>query len=484
MNLARRLALLAALLALVLILGTTELTLVWSSRARLAELRNESIALAETWAEYLARVAARGDTASIRGALVHWPDEHITATSASVFVAGSGGLQLAATSDSSFRAVAAPQDLDAFTRASMVVWRDESPRPAWRVALPIGAGRPWCLLSVEVSVETLETWARVERRRAYAIAAVAAVLLGLGVGALVTRWVGRPLGALDSSMAIAHGGLEGAPPAPETGAGEFRRLARRYNEMLQALGNRRRESDAQSARLALEERARGIERAALAEETAATFAHEIGTPLNTISGHLQLLRDDLALGKNHPGVERVNTVLSQVDRVSAIVRARLERGRWPAIEIGEADLTEIGSRLASFMEPSARQAGVRVELAGAAAARCWCDPVLVEQILLNLMKNAIEAMPSGGALRLSAGTTEGTAWLDVSDTGPGLPPAARARLFQPFTTTKGAEGTGLGLAVSQRLAQGMGGNLELRDSAKGTAWRLTLPAVAGNGPRA
>jgi len=68
MNLARQLALLAALLALVLILGTTELTLVWSSRARLTELRNESIALAETWAEYLARAAPRGDTTALRSA--------------------------------------------------------------------------------------------------------------------------------------------------------------------------------------------------------------------------------------------------------------------------------------------------------------------------------------------------------------------------------------------------------------------------------
>jgi two-component system NtrC family sensor kinase len=136
------------------------------------------------------------------------------------------------------------------------------------------------------------------------------------------------------------------------------------------------------------------------------------------------------------------------------------------------------------MEPSARQAGVRTEVAANGAARCSCDPALVEQILLNLMKNAIEAMPEGGVLRLSTGTSPDLAWLDVADTGPGLPAAARARLFQPFVTTKGDEGTGLGLAVSQRLAQAMGGNLELRDSQTGTAWRLSLPAVNGNGASA
>ena len=124
---------------------------------------------------------------------------------------------------------------------------------------------------------------------------------------------------------------------------------------------------------------------------------------------------------------------------------------------------------------------MHVELTGPGAAHCRCDPALVEQILLNLMKNAIEAMPTGGTLRLATGATSGAAWLEVSDSGPGLPAEARSRLFQPFSTTKGAEGTGLGLAVSQRLAQEMGGTLELRDSVKGTTWRLTLPAVAGNG---
>jgi signal transduction histidine kinase len=284
-------------------------------------------------------------------------------------------------------------------------------------------------------------------------------------------------------MVRAHEGLEGAPHAPETGSGEFRRLARRYNELLDALGSERRQSDAQAARLALEERARGLERVALAEETAATFAHEIGTPLNTISGHLQLLRDDPRPGEGTRGRTREHGAFPG-RRVSTIVRERLAQGHWPTFEIREADLSELSRRLVSFMEPSARQAGVRTEVAANGAARCCCDPVLVEQILLNLMKNAIEAMPEGGVLRLSTGTTSDLAWLDVADTGPGLPAAARARLFQPFVTTKGDEGTGLGLAVSQRLAQAMGGNLELRDSQKGTAWRLSLPAANGNGASA
>jgi two-component system, NtrC family, sensor kinase len=270
--------------------------------------------------------------------------------------------------------------------------------------------------------------------------------------------------------------MEPAPRAPETGAVEFRRLARRYNDLQAALAVRRREAAAQASRLALEERSRGLERLALAEETAAAFAHEIGTPLNVVSGHLQLLRDDLSRSGQGDGTDRVKTVLAQVDRVSAIVRARLDRGAWPVLDLREADLADITSRLASFMEPSLRQSGVKLE-EKLFPARCRCDPVLVEQILLNLMKNAIEAMSAGGRLRLETNGDQRHAWLQVSDDGPGLSPEAKARLFQPFATTKGAAGTGLGLALSQRLAGAMGGSLEFLAGGRGTTWRLSLPGM-------
>lgn len=113
----------------------------------------------------------------------------------------------------------------------------------------------------------------------------------------------------------------------------------------------------------------------------------------------------------------------------------------------------------------------------------WCDPALVEQILLNLLKNAIDAMSPGGRVTITVGTSADGAWLEVADTGPGIAPEARRQLFNPFVTTK-ASGTGLGLAVSRRLARAMGGELVHVPTERGTTWRLTLPVdrPAGAGP--
>ena len=110
--------------------------------------------------------------------------------------------------------------------------------------------------------------------------------------------------------------------------------------------------------------------------------------------------------------------------------------------------------------------------------RAICDPQLVEQILLNLLKNSIEALTPGQHVTVSAGVENGDAYLEVSDDGPGLAEEARRQLFQPFSTTKGEAGTGLGLAVSRQLARALGGDLEHVPSPRGTRWRLTLPAAA------
>src|SRR4029079_15744164 len=148
-----------------------------------------------------------------------------------------------------------------------------------------------------------------------------AALLGAGVYALVGHWVGRPLGAL--ARAIEAGRESGAPPAPRVGSAEFRELALSYNQLRAALAARERESLARADLLALEERARAFERVALLEQTADEFKHEIGTPLHTMSGHLQLLREDV---ETPALAARVGLVLEQVERVTDVVRHRMDQG--------------------------------------------------------------------------------------------------------------------------------------------------------------
>jgi signal transduction histidine kinase len=278
-------------------------------------------------------------------------------------------------------------------------------------------------------------------------------------------------------MAGAHKGAKGSPAAPEIGPPEFRELARRYNRLREALSAREQESAARAMLLSLEERARGFDRLTLLQETATGFAHEIGTPLNTLSGHLQLLRDDLALQQDDAGVNRVRLLLAQVDRMAGIVRAALERGTWPRPTLQRVDLTEIASRMLLFLEPAFSDAGVTARLQSSRAVIAACDPAMVEQILLNLLKNAIEALGPGNQVQVTTAAQQGQAVIEISDDGPGLDREAESRLFQPFSTTKGTHGTGLGLAVSRRLARTLCGDLVHVPSPQGVRWRLGLPAA-------
>ncbi|HEU5217631.1 MAG TPA: ATP-binding protein [Gemmatimonadales bacterium] len=481
MGLSRRLAILAAGMAIALVLVVTEVSLSLSERSRLEDFRLEAMAVASTLADYLNRAAPAGDPAALEAALATWAGLHLRQTSATVYVRDrSGRLALAGTTDSLTPARLAPEDERAFAGDQEVVWQEVSVRPAWHVAEPLGSRKhPTGVLSLRISTARLHEWARDERRRSYLLASIAAIVLGAGIGWLTSRWVGTPLRALDGAMVAAYAGASSGPPAPELGPDEFRTLARRYNELRDALSRRERESDARAALLALEERARGLERVALVDEASTSFAHEIGTPLNTLNGHFQLLHEDLDAHGAPDAARRVGLVLGQLERVSGIVRAWLARGAWPHPSVGPVDLRQVAGRMLEFMEPSLAATGVTASIEGAeeppVVARC--DPGLVEQILLNLLKNAVEALPRGGRITLATGTSGDTCWLTVADDGPGMREEVKQQLFNPFATTKGPLGSGLGLTVSRRLARSLDGDLTHQQSATGTCWRLTLPCA-------
>jgi len=477
MGLPRRLAVLTAVMAIILVSGATEIALWWSARTRLEDFRLESVSLANTLASLLVRSAPKGDTAGLAQALQGWSLHRGAESQAMVYRLHGRDLVPVAASGLPDSTPAEPAAYEALAHRSTEVRLRAGINPGWQVTVPLGMPRPFGVLDVRISTRRLQDWARLERRRAYVLALISALLVALFVAVLTARWVGRPLAALGAAMASAHGGAKNAPAAPEIGPTEFRELTRRYNRMREALAARERESAARAMLLTLEERARGLDRLALMHETAAAFAHEIGTPLNTVSGHLQLLRDDFEAQHDLRGVDRVRLLLAQVDRVAGIVRAGLDRGAWPTPLVLREDLNEIAVRMTRFLEPSFNDAGVqaKLQLDGGRPVVAACYPAMVEQILLNLLKNAVEAMPSGGTVMIATGLTEHQAFIDVQDDGPGLDADAESGLFRPFSTTKGPAGTGLGLAVSRRLARMLGGDLVHVPSARGVRWRLTLP---------
>lgn len=471
-----RVGILVAIMSVILVLTATEIALSWSQRSRLDDLRQESEALAQTLAVFLADVAPDGDPQDLASAFDGWSRQHITHTRAWVLVHRNGKLEGAASSDSLEPEQPDLVDYAVLAHNAARVRRVSGSDPGWLVTTPIGGPNRYGVLDLKVSTQRLESLGQLEQRRWYVFGTIAALLVALGVGLLTASWVGRPLQELGRAMAGAFGGAEGAPSADIVGPPEFRTLARRYNHLRDSLELRERESRARAALLALEEQARGLDRLALMEETTAGLAHEIGTPLNTLSGHLQLLLDDLQAEGDVAAMNRVDLLLGQVDRMTRIVRAGLDRRKWPEPVTESVNLSLVAASMVRFLQPSFDEAGVTVRFVSTfLVARC--DPHLVEQILLNILKNAIEALRPGGHITVTTGIEAGFGYVEIADDGPGLTPDALAHLFNPFATTKGSAGAGLGLSVSRRLARSMGGDLHYLSSTRGTRWRLTLPQV-------
>jgi signal transduction histidine kinase len=209
------------------------------------------------------------------------------------------------------------------------------------------------------------------------------------------------------------------------------------------------------------------QRLAAVGQLAGEVAHELNTPLSNILGYAQS-----AL----PGIEdpelrdALTTIEAQARRAGQIVRDMLTAARAPAPSLQSVDLEAVCAAFVRLVTPLARKQGVDVALLADGPSRVHADPSRIEQILFNLVFNAVQAGAHEVVLSLEYGDQPA---LTVSDDGPGLPESVRARLFEPFVTTKPAgQGTGLGLAISQRLAREMGAELALLESAGGTRFRL------------
>lgn len=191
----------------------------------------------------------------------------------------------------------------------------------------------------------------------------------------------------------------------------------------------------------------------------AVLAHEIRNPLGTIKGFVQLAGERV----EQPVRELLDRAISETQRLEDLVKDLLAYGRAPQPQWKEVRWPE----MAGIAQAHAHQliAGRPIALVIGDEPLAWSsDPALLEQALLNLVRNAVEAIPAGepaeihiGAARNGAGEIE----IRVRDTGPGLPEVLRGRMFEPFLTTK-ASGTGLGLAITRKLAASLGGSLEVR----------------------
>ena len=314
------------------------------------------------------------------------------------------------------------------------------------------------------------------------------VTFAVAVYVMLMRRVATPLRRLVEAIDGVSKGDMSRAVLPER-EDEIGSLAGRFNDMMNFLREaREKEARATAARVATESHLRRAEKLATIGQMAAEIAHEVGTPLNVIGGRARSLARRVA---EPADVQKNAEIIStQVDRITKIIRQVLDSSRKNRPTASEVDVLKTVRETLEFVEESLKQHHVDVDVRCEPELRpIPGDPDEIQQVCLNLIMNAIHAMPEGGQIAINLEYVirrkEGLdlappspyLMLELSDTGPGVPQADRARIFDAFFTTKEAgEGSGLGLPVSHGIVKDHDGWMEVGDRPGGGAvFRVFLP---------
>jgi two-component system, NtrC family, sensor kinase len=240
------------------------------------------------------------------------------------------------------------------------------------------------------------------------------------------------------------------------------------------------------ARLEALEQLRHAERLSTVGKLAAGVAHELGTPLSIVSGHAEMIASGEVQGVEV--VESAGIIDREAKRIARIVRSLLDFARKKGPEGETCNVTEVAHRCVALFEPVADKNGAEIHVESSAALSALIDEDSLQQIVTNLLANSIQAMPSGGAVRIKV-TSESTApkglvdqpqdyvRLDISDDGQGIAPEVLPHIFEPFFSTKEpGDGTGLGLSVVFGIVEDHGGRIAVDSQpGKGTTFSVFLP---------
>jgi signal transduction histidine kinase len=350
-------------------------------------------------------------------------------------------------------------------------------------------GRPAALeLSEPLLFEETHVATRVPRKLATAAAMV--LLCGIVAWWAGLRVVGRPVEQLIAKAhRIGDGDFHG--PIEVAGRGEFADLAAALNHTAEMLADSGRRLVAESvARIAALEQLRHADRLTTVGKLAAGLAHELGTPLNVISGRAQMIATGESEGLGDV-VHSAQVIRDQAERMTRIVRqlldfARLRTGQRAPTEIGRLARDAIG-----FLAPFAGKHGVQLAyVRGEHPIEVRVDADQIQQALTNLIVNAVQASSRGSEVAVRILTRECDAGddprraagrfvvIEVEDTGVGIPAEQLPTIFDPFFTTKPVgEGTGLGLSVVLGIVEEHGGRVEVAsESGRGSRFSVFLPA--------
>lgn len=380
---------------------------------------------------------------------------------------------------------------------------EDDPGRYWEVMVPVTLeGRVAGAVAAKFSLDPVDRLAARVRFWAFTLTAASVAVMGGVMGLAVTLMVDRPLRRFTEAIARIRGGETGVT-IPVRSTDELGVLAVHFNDMLgrihrfnDELRHRVTEATAELDQryqevqrlnellFGLQRSLSHAERLALSGRIMAQVAHEVGTPLHSVAGHLELLRRELPPALLTDGVGRRLTIVeAQVTRVTTIIAQLLDLTRRSPGDPVRVDVNGVVQETVDLVRPGLAGAGLTLDVEVDPDAGAVCGyPSQIQQVVLNLLTNAIDATPPGGrvAIATRAYPRRDEVAIEVTDTGCGIPAADQKRIFEPFVSTKApGHGSGLGLFISAQIVRDHRGRLEVQsEEGKGSTFRVVL-AVQG-----
>jgi signal transduction histidine kinase len=410
-----------------------------------------------------------------------------------------GGTRMVATSHPGRRLPFTRGDLEQ-ARNGHVISRLVDRERYWEVMAPIVlgdsvAGAVACRFSLD-RADRLTTRARTW---ALSLTAASVVVMGFLMSLAIRHVVDRPIQRFVDAIARVRAGDPTATVEVES-ADEFGVVAQHFNEMMSRinqfndelqlrikeavaeLGQRYHEVQRLNEQLFdLQRHLSHAERLSVSGRIVAEVAHEVGTPLHSVAGHLELLRRELpAAVLTDSATRRLDIIEAQLRRMTEIITQLLELTHRSA---GRPEALDVGGLVRETVElarPGMSAVGLafRVDVA-TDLPRARGHARQLQQVVLNLLTNAMDATPAGGRVDVAVLAGQGGVVIEVRDSGHGIAPAHRKQIFEAFFSTKPpGQGTGLGLFISSRIVRDLKGSIEVEsEPGRGSTFRVRLPAM-------
>ena len=330
-------------------------------------------------------------------------------------------------------------------------------------------------LGIDISLVAAESEIARNRNWIILFSFILLVLISAVISALVIILVKRPTKKLIETMTeVEHGNLSARVTVKSRD--ELGVLSESFNSMISSL-----EQLGTELQIQHEQQIQRMEKMASLGELSSSIAHEIKNPLAGISAAIQVLSSELKLEETHGEV--VTEITQQLKRMDKNIKDLLSFARPAEPKFMVSDLHDVINRAKFYIKQRAEKQNVRIEEdLEPEIPNILIDPQQMQQVFLNVMLNAVQAMPEGGYLSLASrvagnsGNNNGKeVEISITDTGVGIPPDQLNKIFKPFFTTK-YRGTGLGLSISRTIVENHGGKLIVEsEKGRGTTISIALP---------